>query len=37
MLIEKDPKNWQLFFFDLWTLKESYLKAIGGVIDTEGL
>jgi 4'-phosphopantetheinyl transferase len=29
MLMAKNPENWQLFFFDLWTLKESYIKAVG--------
>ncbi len=29
MLIAKNPEKWQLFFFDLWTLKESYIKAVG--------
>lgn len=28
-LIAKNPEKWQLFFFDLWTLKESYIKAVG--------
>ena len=29
MFMTKNPENWQLFFFDLWTLKESYIKAVG--------
>ncbi len=29
MLIAKSPEDRQNFFFDLWTLKESYIKAIG--------
>lgn len=29
MLMAKNPENWQYFFFDLWTLKESYIKAVG--------
>lgn len=29
MLIAKNPEKRQLFFFDLWTLKESYIKAVG--------
>lgn len=28
-LIAKNPEKWQLFFFDLWILKESYIKAVG--------
>src|SRR5665647_136562 len=29
MLMAKSPEDWQHFFFDLWTLKESYIKAVG--------
>lgn len=29
MLMAKSPKDRQNFFFDLWTLKESYIKAVG--------
>ncbi|MDD2614630.1 MAG: 4'-phosphopantetheinyl transferase superfamily protein [Methanosarcina sp.] len=29
MLMAKSPKDRQDFFFDLWTLKESYIKAVG--------
>lgn len=29
MLMAKSPEDQQRFFFDLWTLKESYIKAIG--------
>ena len=29
MLIAKRPEDRQDFFFDLWTLKESYIKAVG--------
>jgi 4'-phosphopantetheinyl transferase len=29
MLMSKDLKDQQHFFFDLWTLKESYIKAVG--------
>jgi len=29
MLMEKNPEKWLPFFFDLWTLKESYIKAVG--------
>lgn len=29
MLMSKNSENWKLFFFDLWTLKESYIKAVG--------
>jgi 4'-phosphopantetheinyl transferase len=28
-LIAKNPEDQQHFFFDLWTLKESYIKAVG--------
>ena len=28
-LIVKSPEDRQRFFFDLWTLKESYIKAVG--------
>lgn len=29
MLMAQNPKKRQSFFFDLWTLKESYIKAVG--------
>ncbi len=29
MLLAKSPEDQQHFFFDLWTLKESYIKAVG--------
>ena len=29
ILIAKSQENRQYFFFDLWTLKESYIKAVG--------
>lgn len=29
MLMAKSPEDRQTFFFDLWTLKESYIKAVG--------
>jgi 4'-phosphopantetheinyl transferase len=29
ILISKNPEDQQHFFFDLWTLKESYIKAVG--------
>jgi 4'-phosphopantetheinyl transferase len=29
ILMSKNPEDQQHFFFDLWTLKESYIKAVG--------
>jgi 4'-phosphopantetheinyl transferase len=29
LLMSKSPEDRQCFFFDLWTLKESYIKAVG--------